>query len=381
MNPSAFFRLLLLLLAAGISAPAREYTALLGTYTGSGPADSRGIYAVRLDAETGALSAPELVAELSNPEFLTLSPDHRELYALTRVVVDGKATGGVAAFALDPAGPKLTPLNTESTGRGQLCHLAVDATGRELMVAAYGDPYVASFPLGADGRVGKVASVIPHTGPLGPKTDRQEKPHAHSITLSPDNRFAFAADLGVDRVFTYRLNPADGTLAPHEPAFATLSPGSGPRHTKFSPDGKHFYILSELAGTVTACRYASATGALVPFQTVSTLPEGYAGRHSASEIRVHPSGRFVYAANRIHNSIAVFTRDPDTGALALVENMPTGGDQPRNFNLTPDGEWLLCAHQATDNLMVFKVDQQTGRLAPTGRTAKVPRAVCVLFLP
>jgi 6-phosphogluconolactonase len=182
-------------------------------------------------------------------------------------------------------------------------------------------------------------------------------------------------------VFTYRLNPADGTLAPHDPAFLALPPGAGPRHTKFSPDGKNFYILSELAGTVTACRYDSARGVAEPFQTVSALPEGYTGRHSASEIRVHPTGRFVYSANRTHNSIAVFARDVATGALTSIENVPTGGDQPRNFNLTPDGAWLLCANQATDNLMVFKVDAATGRLAATGRTAKVAKAVCVLFLP
>jgi len=382
MMPRLFPVLLVALLAAA-SVAAREFTALLGPYTGDGPADSRGIYAVKLDAAAGTLSTPELVAEVTNPEFLALHPDGRKLYALTRVNgADGKATGGVAAFALDTtAGVKLTPLNTESTGRGQLCHIAVDASGRQVMVAAYGDPYVASFPLSSDGRVGKVASVITHTGPLGPQRNRQEKPHAHSVTPSPDNRFVFAADLGVDRVFAYALNPADGSIAPHDPAFVTVPPGAGPRHTKFSPDGRHFYILNELAGTITACRYDGARGVAEPFETVSTLPAGYAGRHSASEIRIHPNGRFVYAGNRIHNSIAVFARDEATGALTLVEITPTGGDQPRNFALTPDGAWLLCAHQATDNVVLFKVDDATGRLAATGRSVKVPRAVCVLFLP
>jgi 6-phosphogluconolactonase len=370
------------LITAGAS-HAREYTALLGTYTGTGANDSRGVYAVRLDTDTGALSTPELVAELSNPEFLALHPEGRFVYALTRVTgADGKVTGGVSAFGLDAVNVKLSPLNTESTGRGQLCHIAVDATGRQVMVAAYGDPYVASFPLGSDGRVGQVASVITHTGPLGPRTDRQEKPHAHSITLSPDNRLALAADLGVDRIFAYRLDPAGGGLTLHEPASIPVAPGAGPRHTKFSPDGRHFYILNELDGTVTACRAAATAGGLPePFQTVSALPEGYAGRHSASEIRIHPSGRFVYTANRMHNSITLFARDAATGALTRVENTPTGGDQPRNFSLTPDGQWLLCAHQATDNLVVFKVDHATGRLWATGRTAKVPKAVCVLFLP
>jgi 6-phosphogluconolactonase len=380
-------RLPVFLLASSLlvaPAVAREYIALLGTYTGTGAADSRGIYAVRLDAGTGVLSPPELVAELSNPEFLALRPDGQALYALTRAAdAEGRMTrGAVAAFALDTtAGVKLVPLNTEPTGRGQLCHLAVDATGREVMVAAYGDPYVASFPLQAGGRVGPVASVIIHTGPVGPNQERQNTPHAHSVTVSADNRFAFAADLGLDRVLAYRLDPATGALAPHEPPFVALPPGEGPRHTKFSPDGRFLYILNELAGTVTACHYDAARGAAEPFQRVSTLPAGYTGRHSASEIRLHPSGRFVYTANRIHNSIAVFARDPGTGALTLVENVPTGGDQPRNFNLTPDGAWLLCANQATDNLVLFKVDPDTGRLGATGRTVKVPKAVCVLFLP
>lgn len=380
---SRLLSVLILSMAPAISLAAREYTALLGTYTGNGPNDSRGIYAVRLDAETGALTTPELVAELPNPEFLALHPDGRKVYAVTRVAgADGRATGGVAAFALDrTTGVQLAPLNTESTGRGQLCHVAVDASGRQVLVAAYGDPYTASFPLAADGRVGPVASVLTHSGPLGPQKDRQEKPHAHSVTLSPDNRFVFAADLGVDRVFAYALDPAAGTIAPHEPAFVPVPAGAGPRHTKFSPDGKHFYILNELNGTITACRYNAARGVAEPFQNVSTLPAGYAGRHSASEIRVRPDGRFVYAANRIHNSIAVFARDADTGALTLVENTPTGGDQPRNFALTPDGAWLLCAHQATDNLVVFKVDPVSGRLGATGRTVRVPKAVCVLFFP
>jgi 6-phosphogluconolactonase len=366
------------ILFAAIPAPAAERIALLGTYTG----DSRGIYTVRLNTETGELSVPELAAEISNPEFLALHPNGRVVYTVTRVTgEDGKVLGAVASFALDPVTGKLTLLNVQSTGQGQLCHIAVDATGRMVIVASYGGGYVASFPLEADGRVGPLASLLPHSGPLGPKTDRQNAPHVHSVTISPDNRCAFVADLGLDRVLAYRLEPETGRVTPHDPAFATVAPGAGPRHTKFSPDGKSFYILNELNGTVTACRYDAARGALDPFQTLSTLPEGYTGRQSASEIRMHPSSRFVYSANRVHNSLAVFARNTDTGVLTLVENVPTGGDQPRNFNLTPDGAWLVCANQATDNLIVFKVDAATGRLAPTGRTTKLPKTVCVLFLP
>ena len=373
-------RLFLSLLALGIVslASARDHIALLGTYTG----ESRGIYAVRLDAETGALSTPELVAELSNPEFLALHPNGRIVYALTQVPAPGgKTFGGVAAFALEPASGRLTPLNVESTGRGQLCHLAVDDAGRMVVVASYGGAYVASFPLAADGRVGAPASVIAHTGPLGPQKPRQDAPHPHSVTLSPDSRFAYVADLGLDRVFTYELSPESGGLAPGDPAFTPVAPGAGPRHTKFSPDGKSFYILDELDNTVTACRYDAIRGIVEPFQRVATLPDGFTGKSTSSEIRVHPNGRFVYSANRGHDSIAVFARDAATSALVRVETVPTGGQQPRNFALSPDGVWLLCANQATNNLTVFRVDARTGRLSPMPHTASVSKAVCVLFLP
>lgn len=351
---------------------------MLGTYTG---ADSRGIYAVRLDAETGALSSPELVAELPHPEFLALHPNGRIVYALTQVAGDdGKNSGAVAAFAVDAAKGRLTPLNVESTGRGSLCHIAVDTTGRMAVVASYGGGYAASFPLLADGRVGPRASLLAHEGAVGPNQPRQDAPHAHSVTISPDNRLALVADLGLDRVFAYTLSPADGTIVPHEPAFAAIEPGAGPRHTKFSPDGRSFYVLDELDNTITACRYDAARGAVEPFQRVSTLPEDFAGRNTTSEIRIHPNGRFVYAANRGHNSLAVFARDPDTGALTRVEIVPCGGEQPRNFALTPDGAWLLCGHQNSNGLAVFRVDADTGRLTATGPVVAAPRPVCVLFL-
>jgi len=369
---------ILLVLSATCLAQARDHIALLGTYTG----ESRGIYAVRLNAVTGALSAPELVAELPNPEFLALHPNGRVVYALTRMDTTGHKDGGaVAAFALDASTGHLTLLNMQPSDGGSLTHLAVDVTERMLVAASYGDGYVVSFPLEADGRIGAHATWLKETGPLGPVKDRQNAPHPHNVTLSPDNRFAFIADLGVDRVFSYALNTDHGTIAPNEAGAVTIDPGSGPRHTRFSPDGKSFYVLDELDGTVTACRYDATRGIAEPFQRVSTSPDGYTGRNSCSEIRMHPTGRFVYAANRGHNGIAVFARDASTGALARVEIVPTGGKTPRNFNLTPDGAWLLCGHQDSGNLTVFKVDAGTGRLTATPHTAHVAKAVCVLFLP
>ncbi len=373
-------RFLLSLLAVSLCsfAHAVDHVALLGTYTGG---ESRGIYGVRLNSETGELSEPELMAELANPEFLALHPNGRFVYELTQVSgANGKSEGAVAALAVEPDTGRLTLLNTEPTGRGSLTHLAVDATGKMVVAASYGSAYVVSFPLADDGKVRARVSLIPHAGPLGPHRGRQDAPHPHSVTLSPDNRFAFVADLGQDRMFVYRLSPGPGSIVPHEPAFATMDPGSGPRHSKFSPDGKSFYVLNELDGTVTSCRYDATRGTVETFQRISTLPDDFKGKNTTSEVRVHPNGRFVYAANRGHDSLAVFSRDLKTGALTRVEIVPCGGENPRNFALTPDGAWLLCAHQTSNNLSVFRVDPNTGRLAITSHAAHVPKAVCVLFL-
>jgi 6-phosphogluconolactonase len=368
----------LIALTACSLSQAREYVALLGTYTNT---ESRGIYAVRLDAETGALSTPELMAGLSNPEFLALHPHGRIVYALTQIPTpEGKNAGAISAFNVQPESGRLSLLNTEETGRGSLTHLAVDGNGSMVVAASYGGGYVVSFPVKPDGQLGARASLLSQTGPLGPDRARQDKAHPHSVTISSDSRFAFVADLGLDRVVAYALAPKDGSIAAHDPEFVTIEPGAGPRHTTFSPDGKSFYVLNELDGTITSCRYDAGRGSMEPFENVSTSPDGYTGKNSASEIRMHPGGRFVYAANRGHNSIAVFARNVETGALTRLEIVPTGGENPRNFALTPDGVWLLCAHQNTSNLTVFRVDSETGRLTSTPHTANVARAVCVLFL-
>ena len=365
-------------LATALAADAGEHLALLGTYTDHG---SKGIYAVRLDDATGALSAPVLVASLRDPEFLALHPSGRYVYALTHSQTpDGQERAGLAAFVVDAATGALAPLNEVSFPASALTHLAVDATGRMIVAASYNGGYVVSFPLAPDGRIGPLASRLAQTGPLGPNRARQDAPHPHSVTLSPDNRFAFVADLGLDRICAYRLDSAHGTIAPATPPFTSLAPGVGPRHTKFSPDGRSFYVIDELEGSVASCRYDATGGTLTPLARTSTLPAGFSGTNSSSELRVHPSGRWVYAANRGPNSLAVFARDSATGALTLLDIVPTGGAVPRNFALSPDGAWLLCAHQASDNLTVFKVDPANGRLTATSASARVPTAVCVLFL-
>ena len=351
----------------------------LGTYTPAG-GESRGIYSIRLDSTTGALSEPVLMAETPNPTFLAWHPDGRTLYALGESgMVNGKPGGALVAFRYDAAAGTLTPLATEPTGGNSLAHVGVDATGRTAAVISYQGSQVASFPLASNGKPGARTSLITHTGPLGPHTKRQDKPHPHSVTFSPDNRFVYVCDLGLDRIYHYSLNLAAGTLtAAGETA---TKPGAGPRHSKFSADGKFFYVINELDSTVAAYAAEAASGALTPLQISSTLPAGFTGENICAEIRLSPDGRFAYGSNRGHDSLAVFARDPAQGTLSLVEIVPTGGKHPRNFNLSPDGRWLVCGNRDTNNVAVFRVDAITGRLTLAGQPVKVPQAVCVLFAP
>lgn len=348
---------------------AASHLVFLGTYTRT---TSRGIYAVRLDRDTGALSAPILAAEAANPAWITVSPDRRFLYAIH------ESQAQAIGFTVDQANGQLTPLSAATPpAASPPSHLAVDATGRVLLAANYRDGFVASIAIGKDGTLG-TPNVIRHTG-SGPNPTRQDKSHAHSVTVSPDNRFVIVADLGVDKIFSYALDPATAQLTPANPPFVTTAPGAGPRHFKFGRDGTRAYAINELANTITAYDYDARNGALTPRQSGSTLPADFTGSTSTAEVRVHPNGKFVYGSNRGHDSIAVFAIAPTTGELSRVQTIKSGGKTPRNFALSPDGRWLLCAHQDSDVITVFKVDPATGRLEPTPHTANVPMCVCVLF--
>lgn len=351
----------------------------LGTYTPAG-GESRGIYSVRLDPTTGALSKPVLVAETPNPTFLAWNPDGRTLYALSASgSVNGKPGGALTSFRYESSSGTLTPLNTEPTGNIGLAHVGVDASGSSAAVVSYQGGYIASFPLGRDGKLGARTSLIAHTGSLGPNTIRQDTPHPHSVTFSPDNRFVYVCDLGLDRIFRYRLDPVSAALTPA--GETGTAPGAGPRHSKFSADGKFFYVINELNSTIESFAVEAASGALTRVQAIGTLPPDFHGESICAEIRVSPDGRFVYGSNRGHESLAVFSRDPVNGTLTLVEIVPTGGKHPRNFNLSPDGGWLVCGNRDSNNVTVFRVDLSTGRLTPTGQPYAIPQVVCVLFAP
>lgn len=350
-----------------------------GTYTGG---KSKGIYASTFDPASGKPGKPQLVAETRNPSFLAIHPNGRYLYAVGEVdSVGGKPGGVVSAFAIHPTDGKLQPLNQQSSGGGGPCHLVVDGSGGWVLVANYGGGSVATLPIRPDGTLGEAVSFIQHQG-SSVNPHRQKGPHAHSINVDAANRFALAADLGLDKVLVYRFDPETGKLELNSPASATLPPGSGPRHLAFHPGGRHAFVINEMLLTLTALSYEAETGVLRPLITVSTLPPGSpsSDNNSTAEVRVHPSGRFVYGSNRGHNSIAVFRFDERNNQLTLLENEPTQGRIPRNFGIDPAGRWLLAANQDSDTVVVFSIDPESGLLTPTGDKIEVGTPVCVKFL-
>lgn len=358
---------------------ADDWIMYIGTYT---TAPSKGIYAYRFEGATGAvtpMAAAGLAVETENPSFLAVHPNQRFLYAVNEISkYDGKAAGSVSAFAIDRATGRLTLLNRVSTRGADPCHLAVDTSGKWLFVANYSGGSIAAFPVGDDGKLGEASAFFQHTGASVNKA-RQSGPHAHATVVSPDNRFVLAADLGLDKVFTYRLDPAKGGLAP-EPQFTAIAPGSGPRHLAFRPDGKFVYVLKEMLSAVVAFRYDAGAGTLAEVQTVSTLPPGFTAENSGAEIVVHPGGRFVYTSNRGQDSIAVFGIDAAKGTLTPVDGISTQGKTPRGFAIDPSGRFLVAANQNSSTLVVFRIDQATGALTPARTTVQVPTPVSVVFV-
>ena len=356
-----------------------ELLVYIGTYTG---AKSKGIYMSRLDVASGALGPPELAAETSSPSFLAVHPRGGFLYSVNEVNASGgKPGGGVSAYAIDRTTGKLTALNQESSGGPGPAHLIVDKSGADVLVANYGGGSVAALPIEADGRLKPPSAFIQHTG-SSVNPNRQDKPHAHSINVSPDNRFAYVADLGLDKVLIYRFDAKRGSLTPSEPPFAAVAPGAGPRHFAFHPKGRFAYVINEIDLTVTAFSHNAKSGALTTVQSVSTLPDGVTKvpAYSTAEVQVHPSGRFLYGSNRGHDSITVFAIDGKSGKLTYVQNEPTQGSTPRGFGIDPSGTYLLAGNQRSDSVVVFRIDQQTGRLTPTGHKIEVGSPVCVKFV-
>ncbi len=345
-----------------------------GTYTG-GENSSKGIYRSTLDLETGGLSQPVLAAEAKNPSFLEIHPNGKYLYAVS----ESGAAGTVSAFAIDAETGNLKLLNQQPSGGSGPCHVNIDRTGKNALVANYGSGSASVIPIQPDGRLAKPTGFVQHEG-SSVNPNRQKEPHAHSVNLSPDNHVAFVADLGIDKIMIYRLDAEKGTIVPNDPPFVRLKPGSGPRHFAFHPSGKFAYVINELACTVTAFAYEPASRTLSEIQTIPTLPAEFSGSSSCAEVRVHPNGKFLYGSNRGHDSIAVYRIDPAKGTLTLVEFKTADIKTPRNFNIDPTGKFCLVANQGSDSVVVFRIDPQTGALESTGHKITVGRPVCIRFL-
>ena len=349
-----------------------------GTYTG---AKSKGIYMSRFDPATGRLSAPELAVATASPSFLALHPNRQFVYASGETsILNGKRVGVVAAFSVNAKTGRLKLLNRQSSGGEGPCHVAVDPTGKCLLVANYGNGSIAALPIRADGSLGEPGAIIQHQG-SSVNPVRQAGPHAHFITPDPANRFVLACDLGLDQVLVYRFDPAKPSLVPNDPPFVSVKPGSGPRHLAFHPSGRFVFLSSEMGSTLTAFAYDAKRGVLKELQTLLTLPENFAGAKSGAELQVHPNGKFVYASNRGHDSIAVFAFDASEGKLTCVENQPTQGKTPRHFAIDPTGQWLLAENQDSGSVVVFHIDAKTGRLSPTGQSVSVGAPTCAIFAP
>lgn len=351
----------------------------LDVWIGTGRSSlSKGIYHCTLDSATGKISEPGLAAEMGGPGFLEKHPQLPIIYAVGEL----KGEQVVAAFAIEKLGKQSTlkPLNSLPIGDGGAAHVSLDSTGRTLLTAQYGGGSVAAFAVKPDGSLSERTELIKHTGGAQVVADRQAASHAHWTGVSPDNRFAFVPDLGLDQVVIYKLEAATSRLQKH--GVGQLPAGSGPRHMKFHPNGRWIYVVNELALTVTKFDYDAQAGTMSPTQTIETVPAADLQREKAkstAEIRIHPNGNYVYASNRGHDTITVFAIDPSTGQLSFIQREPIRGSTPRNFNITPNGNWLVAAGQLSNTLAVFSVEAKSGVMTFNQSSVFAPTPICVLW--
>lgn len=345
--------------------------------TGSGQV-SKGIYYTQLNTKSGKLQPTSLAAEAEGPGFLAMHPKKPILYAVCSFAKQPV----VASYQISKKGnsSSLTLLNAIEIGDGGSAHVSVDPTGHTLLTAQYGTGSVGVFALNEDGSIRERTQLVKHQGGSQVVPSRQEAPHAHWTGMSPDNRFAFVPDLGLDKVVIYRLDAANSKIEQH--GFGVVPPGSGPRHMKFDKTGKYVLVLNEISLSIAVFEFDAKEGAMKAIETVPTVSAAELAKEqspSASEIRIHPSNKFVYSANRGHDTISVFRFDENTGKLTPVERENARCATPRNFNLDPTGRWLLCGGQDSHTLGVFEVNQETGELAFNRSIVHSPAAICVLF--
>jgi 6-phosphogluconolactonase len=358
---------------------AKEMLLYIGTYTSRG---SEGIYVYKFNAETGVLSKLHTVKDVVQPSFLAIGKSRKFLYAVNETEeYEGKKSGAVSAFAIDQKTGDLKFLNKQPSLGGAPCHISVSSNEKFVLVANYLGGNVSVFPVEADGRLGVSVNLQQHSG-TGPNKARQEAAHAHSINPDEKNRYAIACDLGADKVFIYEFDDKNGKLKPN-PAQAVYQtkPGAGPRHFAFHPNAKLAFVINELNMTISSLAFDEKKGTLKEIQTVPTLPENFKGANTCADIHVSPNGKFLYGTNRGHDSLVVYKVDEKTGKLDYVEHVSTGGKTPRNFTIAPNGKFLLAANQNSDSITVFSIDEKSGRLSPTANKATVSMPVCLKLIP
>jgi len=354
---------------------ARWMLVYVGTYTSHG---AEGIYGLKLDLASGELTKLGVVRDVVEPSFLTTDSQNHYVYAVNETnEYEGKPSGAVSAFLIEEDGG-LRLINKVPSLGGSPCHITVSANDKFVLVANYMGGNVAVFPVRPDGGLGPNVDLKQHQG-SGPNKDRQEAAHAHEIVLDAKNRFAFAVDLGIDKVISYKFDPVSGKLSPNS-SFVS-KPGAGPRHIALHPNGRFAYLINELDCTITAAAYDSKLGSLRELQTVKTLPDGFSGANTCAEIVVSPSGKHLYGSNRGHDSIVSFSIDGVTGKLTYIEHVSSDGTTPRNFTIDPTGKYLLAANQNSGGVTVFSVDKNTGRLRSTGKKVDIPAPVCLRIIP
>ena len=351
-------------------------------YFGTSATDDahRGLYVASLNQATGALSMALRATNKSNSVFVALSPDHRHLYSLADVAKAGHhPCEAIETYAIDMPTGFLSNIGERIVDGSEACHISVDPSGRCILTANYDAHYVEAFPVLADFTAGPRSCLVPHSG-SGPDKSRQESAHPHSINVDPSGRFAIVADLGLDRVYVYRLDAGTGTLTPNEPPFARVPAGAGPRHFAFHPDGRHAFVINEMGASITAFTWDGERGVLIPYQTIPILRADYRGStNTSAEVVVSRDGRFVYGSNRGDNSLVVLMFDVASGALSFVQRLTDGVKVPRNFAIDPSGKWLVCGNLVANNATVYRIDADTGRLALT-QTNAVPEPLCVRFV-
>jgi 6-phosphogluconolactonase len=364
----------------GIAAAARADAPSCWVYFGTqGTGAAKGLYLSKLNQDTGALTPAVRVADKSNSVFIAFSPDRKHLYSLAEVPrLLGQPREAIETYEVDASTGALRNVGEQVVDGSEGCHISVDPSGRCVLTANYSDHYIEIFPIKADASVGERSHIIHHSG-SGPDASRQESAHPHSINVDPTDRFAIVCDLGMDKVFVYRLDAAKASLTLNDPSFAVVPPGAGPRHFAFHPDGRHAFVTDEMGGAITAFNWDGEKGVLTPYQTISILRPEYKGLNTVAEVVVAKSGRFVYGSNRGDDSLVVLSFDRDTGKLGFVQRMADGVKVPRNYAIDPSGKWLVCANLAGNTATVYRIDPESGRLSLTG-TIAVPESLCVRFL-